>query len=78
MAALLDQQAEDRARDVLAAKDTLDEARLGYRDAYVRYIRDALKAGWSWRRIGKGVGMTDTGARRFWDKHRTVASRIGG
>lgn len=56
---------------------TQDAARQASHIARLRYIRDAREAGWSWPRIGEGLGLTDTAVRNYWRDHRMEAGRLG-
>lgn len=76
MSAQQDQLAEDRLNDVLAHQRTLDDAVRSHARAKLRFIRDARTAGWSWQRIGDGLGLTDRGASQYWSDHRMEAGRL--
>lgn len=40
------------------------------RDATVRFIDEALSSRWSWDRIGTALGISGTGARRYYSRNR--------
>lgn len=77
MAASLDQAAVGALADALDKRERRDAADAEYADAYLRFLRDARAAGWSWRRIGDGLGISDRAAERYWDRNRMRAGRLG-
>lgn len=77
MAASLDQAAVGALADALSKRERKDAADAEFADAYLRFLRDARAAGWSWRRIGDGLGITDDAAERYWNKHKMRAGRLG-
>lgn len=48
-----------------------------YADAYLRFLRDARAAGWSWARIGLGVERTPKACEGYWKRNRMRAGRLG-
>ncbi len=38
--------------------------------AVVTFIDEALRQQWSWSRIGEALGVTDTAARRYYQRNR--------
>lgn len=61
------QGALDRAKSYRGA---LEVAQRHERTATVTYIDAALAAGWTWERIGEGLGVSGTGARRYYQRNR--------
>lgn len=78
MSAESDQLAEVSLDDVRRRREHLDDMEEQHARAKLRFIRNARAAGWSWERIGNGLGLTDRGASSYWANHRMEASRMGG
>lgn len=77
MSALADQLANERLDEAVKARAALLEATETHTSAYVRYVRDALDAGWSWKRIAAGIEISEAAVRRFWIGNRQRAGRLG-
>lgn len=68
------------AQDEVDLKFKLDQARLSRlkhesaeliaRSHTIRYMREALRQHQSWSEIGEALGITDTGARRYFERNR--------
>lgn len=78
MAASTDHLAEQSLKLALAEVDTLTVATASHRRSRLQFMRDARDAGWSWKRIGAALGLSDRGAARYWLDHRMEATRLGG
>ncbi len=76
MTALQDETAKISLRAAEDARYACNEAKRIYADCYLRYIRDALAASWSWRRIGEGLGVSEQAVRRYWTANRQRAGRL--
>lgn len=76
MSAHSDQLAHQRKDALVAARKTLAEAQKEHSDSYVRYVRDALAAGWSWARIAKEIEISPSAIRRYWKANRHRAGRL--
>lgn len=75
MTALAEQAIMSAMQRAKGKKLELDGATEREREATVEYMRLALDAGWSWTRIGQGLGISATGARRYYNRnHRRVRS----
>lgn len=77
MAASLDQAATLALNVALMERETKAAADREYADAYLRFLRDARAAGWSWARIGLGVGRTPKACEGYWKRNRMRAGRLG-
>lgn len=77
MAATLEDEALASLAALKAKRESLDTARREHGRAYVRYLRDARRAGWSWMRIGRSIDLSDVAVRRHWDRNRHSADRMG-
>lgn len=53
-----------------ARRDDLTAAQRAERDATVGFIDEALNSRWSWERIGEALGISGTGARRYYSRNR--------
>ena len=77
MSASADTTANSSLAEALVAREKKVVALAEYAEAYLRYLRDARTASWSWERIGAGLGIDPSAARRYWEGHRHEAGRIG-
>lgn len=77
MAASLDQSAVNALNDALRKRSARAVAESEADDAYVRYLRDARAAGWTWKRIGGELGITSRAAEKHWKRNRMRAGRLG-
>ena len=77
MAATREDEALASLRELQSEREKLDIARRQHGRAYLRYLRDARAAGWSWMRIGRSIGLSDVAVRRHWDRNRHSAGRMG-
>lgn len=60
-----------------ARRIELEAAVRAEREATVGFVDEALNSGWSWERIGTALGITGTGARRYYARNRRKV-RAGG
>lgn len=77
MAASLDTTAKDSLTKAVAAQVRFDDAKRESNEERLRFMRDALAAGWPWSRMAAGLGITEAGVRRFWIAHRHEVGRLG-
>lgn len=77
MAASRDQAAVVALADALRKRERKEVAEAEFADAYLRYLRDGRDAGWSWTRIGEGLGMTGRGCELYWKRNKMRAGRLG-
>lgn len=77
MTAVQDADAKLSLQAALDARGMANFYKQEYADAYLRYVRDGLEAGWSWRRIGEGLGLTEQAVKRYWSAHRQRVGRLG-
>lgn len=56
--------------NALGYRDTLEVAQGNERLATVTFMDAALANGWNWTRIGGALGITATGARRYYQRNR--------
>lgn len=77
MAASHDQTASLALADALAKRERKEAVEREYADAYLRFLRDARAAGWSWSRIGDALGISDRAAEKYWTRNRLRAGRLG-
>lgn len=61
----------------LDAREALEECQERHQRAYLRYLRDARRAGWSWERIAQTLELSDVAVRRYWERNRQRADRSG-
>lgn len=54
------------------ARMGVKEAQKIERERTVYFADLALKAGWSWNQIGKGLGITGNAARRYYERNRRI------
>lgn len=47
-----------------------------YSDGLTRFVRDAKAEGWSNRRIGNVLGLSESYIRKFWGKAKRRADRL--
>lgn len=78
MAASLEAEALSSLKAARGARAILTAAQRDHEDAYLRFIRDSLSAGWSFYRIADAIGLSDTAVRRYWQRNRQHADRIPG
>lgn len=76
MAAALDERANGSLKSALDARKLKDKSDELDADARVRFVRDALAAGWSWERMGRGLSLTGAAVRKFWKANRQRAGRL--
>jgi hypothetical protein len=76
MTAVQDADAKLSLDQALDARGLANYHKQEYADCYLRYVRDALQAGWSWRRIGEGLGISEQAVKRYWEAHRQRAGRL--
>ena len=76
MSAAQDANAKISLGRALEARSQRELALADFADQYLRYIRDALQAGWSWRRIGEGLNISEQAVKRYWQTHRQRAGRL--
>jgi hypothetical protein len=77
VAASLDQAAVNALNDALRKRAARSMADSTYADAYLRFLRDARAAGWSWPRIGRGLGLTAKAVEMYWKRNGMRAGRLG-
>jgi hypothetical protein len=56
--------------NALSAYEGIEHARQRHRQRVVEFIDIARRNNWTWQEIGKALGVTDTGARRFYFRNR--------
>ena len=69
---------EDVDDALSAALDALlgiEQARELHRQRVAEFIHVAREARWTWQEIGRALGVTDTGARRFYFRNRGRLAR---
>lgn len=65
-----ERRAIEAMRAVEAASKRAAKAATEERLAKIDYIDEALRAGWTWNRIGAGIGQTSTAVRRYYHRNR--------
>lgn len=60
-------QAHDEA---VAARVAKRRAQARERQATVAFVEEALSERWSWERIGRGLGISATAARNYYNRNR--------
>lgn len=56
--------------DSLAARGRLQSAQEAERLRTIEFMDEALAAHWGWKGIGRALGVTDTAARRYYERNR--------
>lgn len=77
MSALLDQVARTALADALKKREAKERAEEEFSDSYVRFLRDARAAGWSWVRTGDALGLTGRACELYWKRNHMRAGRLG-
>lgn len=66
---------DELVADAQAKRASLERAQREEREAVVALIREALLCHWSWRKIASCLGVSDTAARRYYERnHMKVRS----
>lgn len=77
MAASLDEEALVSLGLARLSRDAAAKAQGQAARDHLRFLRDARRAGWSWPRIGKAIGLSEVAVRRYWQRNRHRADRMG-
>jgi hypothetical protein len=77
MSVALDRQAEESLATANSTAAAMRVIEGDWREARLRFIRDAKAAGWSWARMARALEISDAAVRRFWRDHRMSSSRLG-
>jgi len=77
MAASSEEEAKASLRLAIESRAVLDRAQAEHDRHYLRFLRDARRAEWSWYRIGKALGLSEVAVRRHWQRNRHRADRTG-
>lgn len=77
MSARADQAAIVALTAVVEKREALAVATQEHADAYLRFLRDAQAAGWSWNRMGRNLGLTGRACEQYWKRNRLRAGRLG-
>lgn len=56
--------------DALEAREGARRHLVWERRATIRFMDEALHNHWSWPKIGEALGITDTAARRYYERNR--------
>ena len=76
MSASADRKANRSLHRAQRSRVVMQAAEATHRDDYLRYVRDARSAAWSYERIGEGLAISGVAVRRFWTRHRYRAGRL--
>ncbi len=78
MAVSREETALESLKLAIAAREELERVQAHHGRHHLRFLRDARAAGWSWTRIGDSLGLSEVAVRRYWERNRHAADRIGG
>jgi hypothetical protein len=56
--------------EALSAKEAVRAAQEHERKRVVMFVDEALASHWSWPQIGRSLGVSATGARRYYERNR--------
>jgi hypothetical protein len=65
-----DRETERLCGLAVACRQSAERAQEVARERTIEYIDSALTAGWTWPRIGAGLGIGDRGAKNFYHRNR--------